>query len=634
MEPVVWWCISYGRLGFSRNADKLRPDVRDIPLWADLADLMHEALYPYDPADKSRPAVRDWSQPGAISRTAQEYEVAFGEQKLAELLERHIRDDEFTPGEYHSRILSLPWRDVSTTNWDTLLERTRPSVIQRSYGLVRTLKEIPLYPRPRIIKLHGCLSIHNRLILTEEDYRQYQKKYAPFVNTVQQAMMETTFCLIGFSGDDPNFLHWSGWVRDNLGSSAPRIYLAGWLNLSPHRRRMLEARNVTPIDLAHHPKASQWPEPLKHRYATEWLITSFEVGRPNDISDWPLISKISKEEIPFHLEPVQRFPALLPKPEPRPERSAEDIGNDAPAPILETIAIWAHNRNLYPNWLVLPFRRVNQLSSVTSEWERVILASMGQHSIDRQLEFLAEILWRKSILMEPLDPKLEKAAVGALSKFDCKAECIEGDFALDVDWNTIRINWKMVATALLTEARHQLDAEIFNEWHEALSQYKETDGNLLQRLNHEKCLWEVLGLNYKGLQSALNDWNANAAEPAWMMRKAALLFEAGLDGEATRLVDTALQHIRELPKEEGSLAAESREGWALWLALSRDELFENPADAVRKWEELTMVKCNANVERNHYVEAIRQDRPKNSGSPLRPRRQEGQRHHLLQHSVL
>ncbi len=106
--------------------------------------------------------------------------------------------------------------------------------------------------------------------------------------------------------------------------------------------------------------------------------------------------------------------------------------------------------------------------------------------------------------MEPLDPKLEEAAVGALSKFDCKAECIEGDSAVDVDWKAIGTNWKTVATALLTEARHQLTAEMFNEWHEALSQYKETDGNLLQRLNHEKCLWEVLRLNYKGLHSALN----------------------------------------------------------------------------------------------------------------------------------
>ena len=71
-----------------------------------------------------------------------------------------------------------------------------------------------------------------RLICTEEDYRTYPKKFAPFVNTVQQAMMETVFCLSRvFTGDDPNFLQWSGWVRDNLGVLlAPKIYLAGWLD--------------------------------------------------------------------------------------------------------------------------------------------------------------------------------------------------------------------------------------------------------------------------------------------------------------------------------------------------------------------------------------------------------------------
>ena len=36
----------------------------------------------------------------------------------------------------------------------------------------------------------------------------------------------------------------SGWVRDNLGDAAPKIYLAGWLELSSHQRRMFEDRNV------------------------------------------------------------------------------------------------------------------------------------------------------------------------------------------------------------------------------------------------------------------------------------------------------------------------------------------------------------------------------------------------------
>ena len=114
--------------------------------------------------------------------------------------------------------IKLPWRDVFTTNWDTLLERARLSVPERPYSVVHSKDEIPLLAQPRIIKLHGSLDGHYPLIAAEEDYRAYPERHAPFVNTVQQAMMETVFCLIGFSGSDPNFLEWSKWVQDNLDS--------------------------------------------------------------------------------------------------------------------------------------------------------------------------------------------------------------------------------------------------------------------------------------------------------------------------------------------------------------------------------------------------------------------------------
>jgi len=99
------------------------------------------------------------------------------------------------------------------------------------------------------------------------------------VNTVQQAMMESVVLLLGFSGDDPNFLHWSGWVRDNLRDAAPKIYLAGYLGMSRSHRQMLESvRNVIPIDLADHPKIGQWPDHLRHQLATEWILASLECG--------------------------------------------------------------------------------------------------------------------------------------------------------------------------------------------------------------------------------------------------------------------------------------------------------------------------------------------------------------------
>ena len=72
--------------------------------------------------------------------------------------------------------------------------------------------------RPRIAKLHGSFPSNRPFIFTEEDYRTYPRRFAAFVNLVQQSMMENVFCLLGFSGDDPNFLYWTGWVRDHLGS--------------------------------------------------------------------------------------------------------------------------------------------------------------------------------------------------------------------------------------------------------------------------------------------------------------------------------------------------------------------------------------------------------------------------------
>jgi len=302
--------------GFSKNALKVGPGSNSLPLWPEVAYEIYRRLYPecseadQEKADAAKTAAHH------ILSLAQEYKTAFERANLHQLLQQLIRDDDFQPGEMHLRLLKLPWRDIFTTNWDTLLERTRPKVKDRPYSVVRDIDEIPLARRPRIVKLHGSFPAQFPLIITEEDYRTYPTKFAPFVNTVQQAMMETVFCLIGFSGNDPNFLSWSGWVRDNLGDSAPRIYLAGWLGLSHHKRTMLVSRGVVPIDLAQHPKAREWPKHLRHVYATEWVLLTLELGRPYDHTAWPSLPSQPQPEIPEHLRPVVIVTPRQPREEP------------------------------------------------------------------------------------------------------------------------------------------------------------------------------------------------------------------------------------------------------------------------------------------------------------------------------
>ena len=198
--------------------------------------------------------------------------------------------------------------------------------MDRTFSVVRDMDEIPLAHKPRIVKLHGSLPAQFPLIFAEEDYRTYPTRFAPFVNTVQQAMMETVLCLVGFSGNDPNFLSWSGWVRDNLGDSAPKIFLAGWLDLPDHRRRMLERRRVVPIDLARHPRADEWPEHLRHHYATDWVLHTLEQGRPSDLMSWPSPPSQQSKEIPSYLRPVVKVVCQRPKEEPWVDRNNSEDG--------------------------------------------------------------------------------------------------------------------------------------------------------------------------------------------------------------------------------------------------------------------------------------------------------------------
>ena len=157
--------------GFSRNADSTEPSASELPLWQDFAREMLHRLYPQY-ADMESVDAYD------LLRLAQEYETGFGRSDLHKFLQELVRDIEFNPGDMHQRLLRLPWRDVFTTNWDTLLERTTPRITEHAYSVVRNRHEIPLKSQPRIVKLHGSLPSQYPLIFTEEDYRTYPTKYA------------------------------------------------------------------------------------------------------------------------------------------------------------------------------------------------------------------------------------------------------------------------------------------------------------------------------------------------------------------------------------------------------------------------------------------------------------------------
>ena len=579
--------------GFSRNADSTTRYADDFPLWRDIAEEMFKRLYPQG-ADTDTAVAYD------ALKLAQEYETGFGRSDLHKFLQELVRDNEYNPGDMHRRLLGLPWRDVFTTNWDTLLERTAPLITARAYSVVQNMDEIPLKGQPRIVKLHGSFPAQFPLIFTEEDYRTYPTKFAPFVNTVQQAMMETVFCLIGFSGDDPNFLQWSGWVRDNLGAAAPKIYLAGWLSLSNHRRRMLEDRGVVPIDLARHPRGQQWPEHLRHQYATQWVLHTLENGKPYDLTTWPSTPKEEKPDIPEALQPVEELISAVPQAQPELNRSSES--SEELVRIKETLDVWKHNRQLYPGWLAFPSgQERGELSRRTNEWEQPILNALPELEPVERLSAIRELIWRREILLEPLFKPLirlpaaldvKEKAWDVLKVVDCENRTIDGVEEARGDWAEIREAWRTVGLALLTAARIDCKRALFEQRFDALEPFANDHVDVAHRLQHERCLWDIFSLDFESLNRRLDIWEVVNSDPIWMLRKAALLTEAGRTDESKSLVQDALNLIRRNYARNSSIANASREGWALASALTT----ENQQVFIRRWDELASLKCGARQE--------------------------------------
>ena len=368
------------------------------------------------------------------------------------------------------------------------------------------------------------------------------------------------------------------------------------------------------IDLALHPKSEEWPDTLKHQYATEWLLRSLEYGRPYNICDWPVSPKKRDERPSPQLEPIQRIVSETPRTESTPALEPGGALKDGATGIRETLGVWEHNRKLYPGWLILPSSKQSRMSLSTEEWVRHILRVLPEMEALDQLSAIFECVWRICVQLEPPSVELAEAASNVLKMIDCQGRAVRGTKQPDEDWGKIRREWVSVAMALATDARHEFDRHESERRMADIAGFVDDDADVKHFISYESCLWAANDLDYGQLHVQLTDWSPGDSDPVWKMRKAGLLFEAGLQEDAERHIREALASIRENTVDPRSLANPSREGWALWSALQQEEVFESPASTFVRWEELSILKCNANLEKQSYAQAISQ-RSESTHSP-------------------
>ncbi len=377
--------------GLSLNAELRDSEKLGAPTWRSLTERLIEELCPQtDPESQSR-RKKAMEMAGATSgflRLAELFKVRRGDPELNRFLVNEINNDNLLPSALHFRLLDLPWCEVFTTNWDTLLEAANRDLTRRRYSVVTTPKAIPRGPRPRIVKLHGTVPDIEPLVFSEDHFRTYQRDFAPFVNTVQQSMLESILCLVGFSGDDPNFLRWAGWVRDELGPWAPKIYLLGHADGLLEDRVFLSRLNVNLIDLSHLPEKALAPYRRAHpdadprAHALHWVFDFLRHGKPYPAEQWPVartyavgIGGTDPHDMSWGIE----MPDDGPGPERRePHSFSGEFGETDPQGagrvskqidhILGSALDWMRSREADPGWLVLPDDNRQTLWDQTDFW--------------------------------------------------------------------------------------------------------------------------------------------------------------------------------------------------------------------------------------------------------------------------
>lgn len=459
--------------GVSTMAQTASEHTPRPPLWKDLADSLKAQLYPTNP---------DWA-PADSLRLAQEFQSYFGQAALNDHLRERIADNAWFPSPTHKRLLQLPWADVLTTNYDTLLERAATEIIAPAYDLVKTATDLVHARQPRIVKLHGSIGDNSPLVLTEEDYRTYPNQNAAMVNLARQVFIENELCLLGFSGDDPNFLQWTGWVRDHLQGVHRKIYLVGVLRLSPSARRLLEGRNIAPIDLT--PLVNDLPKSEQHAAATAYLLDFLEQSKPAPAYVW----KLNKQ-------PFDAFVSADTQPERDRLAAMENLRSRT--------ARWQADRHQYPGWVVCPKEYRDHLKSSCLSAERDMGRALDSLETSEKACFLTEFVWRcRRAFCRPSDGQMQ-----------CLEQFLQGEASVSL--STAQVECGLL---ILSTHRDAGESERFAEL-ETRIQRAELTAEQQSRLNHERALLARDLMRLDDLQTLFE--SVEGEDPMWKLRRAAL----------------------------------------------------------------------------------------------------------------
>ena len=562
--------------GMSSNATKSIHSDKDFPNWDDLGNLLLTELKYQKPLDNARFL--------NIPTLAQEYEATFGRPALDKLIHDAIPDSDYEPSSLHTAVLNLPWTDVFTTNYDTLLERaSRTSTTQRYDHVIRQ-QDLLSAERPRIIKLHGSLRSAERLVITEEDYRSYPTNFAPLLNTVRQSLLENTLCMIGFSGNDPNFLQWIGWIHDHLGhENSPKMYLITLSPFSETKTQLLRERNIVVVDMSTVSQGSS----ATNSSGLGVFLDYLEAQRPNfENLNWP----------PLNGEGSSFTPTS--------------------AAIVSLIEKWRRDRLNYPGWVVVPENRRIALRRDIAQYINKLWARNSaempelEHGIDLDVSY--ETIWRMEKCLYPILDNQIPYFEAVLDRHWSSAKPSRSPRHEQDEDTAQRLHefGTKYHHVLLAVMRFYREEGLTDEWNKVSNRLNECLPTLSPEHKatyyYEKSMAALYDLDPQNLRKRLREWPVDQSLPFWEAKRAGILAEIGQTDEAEVILQTCLRLLRSksnLKPVEGDYTILSQESIVM-LLLQRIPLrmgnftqyIKTQKEFESRWHKLQEYNCNPTFE--------------------------------------
>lgn len=143
-----------------------------------------------------------------LYKVAQYYENKYTKAGLREIVNEQINA-------YYDRnpiiqaLLSLNFKSVWTTNYDTLIEKELDA-LRTPYNAVtneKNLTQISTHDKINLYKINGDISDPDNIVLTQTDYENYEYTHSLFLTFLKKELVSNSFLFIGYSFEDQVILN-------------------------------------------------------------------------------------------------------------------------------------------------------------------------------------------------------------------------------------------------------------------------------------------------------------------------------------------------------------------------------------------------------------------------------------------